>query len=162
MIGLMSKSRIKILRPSRPPFLRAGQLWDRARPPISSPSSARARGWPEGRSPGGYGVNQLQLTIADLVAEIHETHHPIGAAFYYEDQKKEAKRRSENFCKSRAPKFLGYSRKSSRRAAARNCSAATLSYADLSLFQIVEGLRYAFPKTDAAAGEENSAGRRAA
>ena len=95
MIALMSKSRIET-PPFAPPFLRAGKLW------IGQTANILAFLGPrEGLAPrneaGRLWVNQLQLTIADFVVEIHETHHPIGAAFYYEDQKKEAKRRAEDF-----------------------------------------------------------------
>jgi len=90
-------------------------------------------------------VNQLQLTIADLVAEAHDVHHPIDVAAYYEDQKDEAKRRARAFRKDRIPKFLGYF----ERAIDRHgpwLAGARWSYADLSLFQLVEGLRFAFPR----------------
>jgi len=145
MIALMSKIRIGT-PPFAPPFLRAGKLW------LAQTANILAFLGPrEGLAPrneaGRLWVNQLQLTIADFVAEIHETHHPIGAAFYYEDQKKEAKRRSENFRKSRAPKFLGYFEKVLKASGGPHLLGRTLTYADLSLFQIVEGLRYAFPKT---------------
>lgn len=91
-------------------------------------------------------VHQLQLTLADWVAEIHDTHHPVGAELYYEDQKQEAARRAQVFREHRMPKFLGYF----ERVLADNVDSGWLagdacSYADLSLFQVVEGLRYAFP-----------------
>ena len=106
MIGLMSKSRIKT-PPFAPPFLRAGQLWIGQTANILAFLGPREGLAPRGEA-GQLWVNQLQLTIADFVAEIHDTHHPVGAASYYEDQKKEAKRRAEDFRRSRAPKFLGY------------------------------------------------------
>lgn len=93
-------------------------------------------------------THQIQLTIMDLVLQAHDTHHPIGAAFYYEDQKAEALRRAENFRKERIPKFLGWF----ERILAQNPKGperlvgARLTYADLSLFQVVEGLNYAFPR----------------
>jgi glutathione S-transferase len=95
---------------------------------------------------------QLQLTIVDLVAEVHDTHHPVSTALYYEDQKPEARRRSASFVSQRLPKFLGYF----ERALARNGEGTqllgdALSYVDLSLFQVVEGLRYAFPRAMALA-----------
>lgn len=90
---------------------------------------------------------QYQLTIADLVAEAHDVHHPIGAGLYYEDQKTEAKARAEQFRGERMPKFLGYFEgvlaKQSR--ARRAYVMGRHSYVDLSLFQVFEGLRYAFP-----------------
>ncbi|PVM90582.1 glutathione S-transferase [Caulobacter endophyticus] len=89
-------------------------------------------------------VNQLQLTIADLVTEAHDTHHPIGMGLYYEDQKDEAARRSEEFRQQRIPKFMGWFERALAGGDAWLAGGA-VSYADLSLFQAVEGLRYAFP-----------------
>lgn len=93
-------------------------------------------------------VYQLQLTIADWVVEIHDTHHPLGPSLYYADQKAEAKRRTADFLDARLPRFMGYF----ERVLARNPAGGdylcgdSLTYADLSLFLVVEGLRYAFPK----------------
>ena len=93
-------------------------------------------------------TNQIQLTVADFVTEIHDVHHPIGSAFYYEDQKREARRRAAWFRDERLARFLGWFES----ILARNPKGpkvlvgARLTYADLSLFQLVEGLRYAFPK----------------
>ena len=53
-------------------------------------------------------LHQLQLTVTDFVKEIHDTHHPLGGEFYYEDQKPEAKRYAQGFLAERAPKYLGY------------------------------------------------------
>ncbi len=93
-------------------------------------------------------ANGLQLTITDFVAEAHDTHHPISTGAYYEDQKEEAKARSASFIKDRIPKFLGYFEKVIGRNASQSGFALgdALTYVDLSLFQVVEGLRYAFPK----------------
>ncbi|WP_343733200.1 glutathione S-transferase family protein [Duganella sp.] len=88
-------------------------------------------------------ANQLQLTIADIVAEAHDTHHPISTNLYYEDQKKEAKARAKDFREQRIPKFLNYFEGVVQGGYAVG---ARLSYVDLSLFQLIEGLRYAFPK----------------
>jgi glutathione S-transferase len=95
-----------------------------------------------------YVANGLQLTIADLVAEVHDTHHPIASGLYYEDQKPEAKARSADFLAHRMPKFLGYFERvlGQNPSGARHMVGNTLTYVDLSIFQIVEGLRYAFPK----------------
>jgi glutathione S-transferase len=90
-------------------------------------------------------VAQLQLTIADAADEAHDTHHPIAGSLYYEDQKAEAKRCAQNFRTERMPKYLGYF----ERALAANgpwLAGGQWSYADLSLFQLVEGLRFAFPR----------------
>ena len=91
-------------------------------------------------------THQLQLTITDFLAEVHDTHHPISVGEYYEDQKAEAAKRTAAFRKSRIPKFLGYFEKVLERAAGGWVNGKRLSYADLSLFQVVEGLRYAFPR----------------
>ena len=93
-------------------------------------------------------THQLQLTIADFLVEIHDTHHPIAGGLYYEDQKPESKRRADDFLKTRAPKHLDYCEQVLDRnpAGPSHLVGDQLTYADLSLFQIVEGLRYAFPK----------------
>lgn len=91
-------------------------------------------------------VNQLQLTLADLVAEAHDVHHPVGVGLYYEDQKDEAARRAREFRTQRIGKFLGWFETVLERAPEGGwLTGEALSYADLSLFQAVEGLRYAFP-----------------
>jgi glutathione S-transferase len=129
--------------PFAPPYLRAGELLIGQTANILfylgphhdlAPADEAGRLW----------AHQLQLTIADLVDEVHDTHHPIASSLYYEDQRPEAKRRSADFLKSRAPKYLGYFEKM----LARNqyLLGAKLTYPDLSLFQVVAGLRYAFPR----------------
>ncbi|WHO76288.1 glutathione S-transferase [Rhizobium sp. BT03] len=92
-------------------------------------------------------ANGLQLTVTDFVAEVHDTHHPIDTSLYYEDQKPEAKARSAAFIRERIPKFLGYFERVLRQnpAGADHIVGDALSYVDLSLFQVVEGLTYAFP-----------------
>ncbi len=93
-------------------------------------------------------VHQIQLTIADLVGEAHDTHHPLSGDLYYEDQKPEALRRAKSFREERIPKFLGWFERilPSNPAGAGQLVGRDLTYADLSLFQIVEGLVYAFPR----------------
>ena len=93
-------------------------------------------------------TQQIQLTIADMVTEAHDTHHPVGVDLYYEDQKPESLRRAKEFCRTRLPKFLQWFESIVVRnpAGPRHLVGGRLSYADLSLFQLVEGLRYAFPK----------------
>ena len=92
-------------------------------------------------------TTQIQLTIADMVTEAHDTHHPVASSLYYEDQKPEALRRAGNFCSERMPKFLQWFERilSQNPAGDRFLVGNRLSYADLSLFHLVEGLRYAFP-----------------
>lgn len=101
-------------------------------------------------------THQIQLTIADLVAEAHDSHHPIALGDYYEDQKTEARRRAKEFRKKRIPKFLGWLES----ILARNPSGRdwlvgdAVTYADLSAFQVVTGLLYAFPKATKTALKE--------
>ena len=93
-------------------------------------------------------TQQIQLTICDMVTEAHDTHHPVGAGLYYEEQKPEALRRAREFCQARLPKFLQWYEAVLLRnpAGPRHLVGGRLSYADLSLFQLVQGLRYAFPQ----------------
>jgi len=93
-------------------------------------------------------AHQLQLTIADFVTEVHDTHHPVASQLYYEDQKKEAKRRAGDFLAARVPKFFTYFDQVLKANTSRGAYmvGARLSYVDLSVFQIIEGMRYAFPK----------------
>jgi len=99
--------------------------------------SEQARAW----------TQQIQLTVADMVDEAHDTHHPVGTTLYYEDQKPEALRRAREFCVMRLPKYLHWFERiiAGNPAGQRHLVGGRLSYADLSLFQLVEGLRYAFP-----------------
>jgi glutathione S-transferase len=96
---------------------------------------------------------ELQLTIADLVDEVHDTHHPISAALYYEEQKPAAKQRAAHFTSERLPRYLGYFERALRQAGGDALVGAAFSHADLSLFQALEGLAYAFPRAFARASE---------
>jgi len=130
--------------PFAPPFLKAGKLVIGQTANILLYLGSRHGLAPKAEA-GRLWVHQLQLTVADFVLEIHDTHHPLGPSLYYEDQRAPAKRRTGEFWKERVPKYLGYF----ERLLKDNGSYLTgrrLTYADLSLFQIVEGLRYAFPK----------------
>ena len=142
--------------PFAPPFLRAGRLIVGQTANILqflgprhalAPKSQSARLW----------IHELQLTLADLVAEVHDTHHPVAVSLYYEDQKKEARRKAADFLKNRMTKYLGYFEKilASKQRGNRYLLGAKLTYADLSLFQIVAGLRYAFPNTMASAARKH-------
>ena len=93
-------------------------------------------------------THQLQLTLSDLVAEVHDAHHPIASSLYYEQQRAAARRRTEHLLRERVPKFLGYFERVLERNARRGgwLVGARATYADLSLFQVVAGLTYAFPK----------------
>jgi glutathione S-transferase len=94
-----------------------------------------------------YTANGLQLTITDFISEVHDTHHPISTGLYYEDQKAEAKARSAAFISDRIPKYLGYFERVLQRNSAGplHIVGDEISYVDLSLFQVIEGLNYAFP-----------------
>jgi glutathione S-transferase len=91
-------------------------------------------------------LHQLQLTIADWLVEVHDTHHPIGGGLYYEEQKREAKRRAADFIAQRLPKYLGHFEAVLQRNPGGFVLGKAASYADLSLFQMVAGLRYALPR----------------
>jgi glutathione S-transferase len=132
--------------PFAPPFLKAGRRLIGQTANILLFLGPRL-GLAPRDSGGRLWTHQLQLTLADFVLEIHDTHHPIGGGFYYAEQKAEAKRRSRDFIEYRLPKFLGYF----ERVAERNpdsskwLAGGRLSYADLSMAQVIAGLRYAFP-----------------
>lgn len=100
-------------------------------------------------------THQIQLTIGDMVTEAHDTHHPVANGLFYEEQKPEALRRAQEFRENRMPKFLGWFERVLTRnpAGARHLVGDALSTADLSLFQLVDGLRYAFPTATARALE---------
>ena len=139
----------KVDHPSfAPPVLRAGELLIGQTANILLFLGARHGLAPRAEA-GRLWANQLQLTISDIVAEAHDTHHPISTNKYYEDQKKEAKARAKDFREARIPKFLDYFEGVVRRNPGRGgwTIGSRLSYVDLSLFQLIEGLRYAFPKT---------------
>jgi glutathione S-transferase len=144
MFALMGSARLDH-RPFAPPFLRAGKVMIAQTANILLYLGARHGLAPKAEA-GRLWAHQLQLTVADLVVEAHDTHHPIASGFYYEDQKKEAKRRTEDFRKTRAPKYLGYFDAVIRKSGGPFLLGRRLAYPDLSLFQIVEGLRYALPQ----------------
>jgi glutathione S-transferase len=129
-----------------PPFLKAGRLVIGQTANILMYLGARHGLAPKGEA-GCLWAHQLQLTIADLLQEVHDTHHPISGNLYYEEQRAAAVRRAADFRKTRLPKYLGYF----ERVLAGNPAhrgfliGARLTYPDLSLFQMVAGLRYAFP-----------------
>jgi glutathione S-transferase len=134
--------------PFAPPFLKAGRLVIGQTANILQFLGPR-HGIAPRSDAGRLWTHQLQLTIADFVVEIHDTHHPVAGSLYYEDQKKEARRRSADFVKNRMPKFFGYF----EHVLARNARGksfllgASLTYVDLSMFQIIAGLNFAFPST---------------
>ena len=131
--------------PFAPPFLKAGKRSIGQTANILLYLGARHGLAPKDED-GRLWANQLQLTIADLVGEVHDTHHPIASVLYYEEQRPEAKRRTADFWKRRVPKYLGYFEQVIARSGGPYLLGRRLGYVDLSLFQMVEGLRYAFPK----------------
>ncbi|MBA2935330.1 glutathione S-transferase [Sphingomonas sp. CGMCC 1.13654] len=95
---------------------------------------------------GRYFAHQVELTITDMTAEAHDTHHPVELMSYYEDQKPEAKRRAADFRDNRISKFMGWFERALERSSGDWMTGGKWCYADLSLFQLVDGIRYAFPK----------------
>jgi glutathione S-transferase len=132
-------------RPFAPPFLRAGKLIVAQTANILFYLGPRLGLSPHDEA-GRLWAHQLQLTISDLVVEIHDTHHPISSWLYFEQQRPEARRRTKDFWRHRVPKFLAYFERVLRENGGRFAVGLRLSYVDLSLFQIIEGLRYAFPR----------------
>ena len=133
--------------PFAPPFLKAGDLVIAQTANILlylgprlglAPKNEANRLW----------IHQLQLTIADWVGEVHDTHHPISGGLYYEEQKREAKRRAAGFRAERLQKFLGYFEQVLKRnpQGFHYLAGKAVSYVDLSMFQMIAGLRYAFPR----------------
>jgi glutathione S-transferase len=136
--------------PFAPPFLKAGDLLIAQTANILLFLGPRHGLAPDDEA-GRLWAHQLQLTLADLVQEIHDTHHPIAGSLYYEDQRKEARRRAGEFLRSRGPKFLAYFEHVLERnpQGDQYLVGASLTYCDLSLLQVVAGLRYAFPRAAA-------------
>lgn len=131
--------------PFAPPFLKAGDLV------ISHVANIlQFLGGRHGLAPkaeaGRLWLHGLQLTVTDFVSEVHDTHHPLGPTLYYEQQRAAAKRRTDEFWKLRVPKYLGYFERILKRSGGPFVTGRRLSYVDLSLFQLIEGMRYAFPK----------------
>jgi len=131
--------------PFAPPFLKAGALVIGQTANILLYLGPRHGLAPKSEA-GRLGVHQLQLTVTDLVAEVHDTHHPIATSLYYEDQRAAAKKRTHEFWKERVPKYLGYFERLLDGSGGAYLTGRRVCYADLSLFQIVAGLRYAFPR----------------
>jgi len=134
--------------PFAPPILKAGKLLISQTANVLQylgprlglvPKADAARLW----------AHQLQLTIADFVVEAHDAHHPIAKSLYYEEQKTEALRRSAEFKALRLPKFLGYFERvlKTNPAGDQYLVGKSLTYVDLSMFQLMSGLGYAFPRT---------------
>jgi glutathione S-transferase len=134
--------------PFAPPFLRAGRLLIAQTANILQFLGPRLGLVPEDEASRLW-AHQLQLTVTDFVAEVHDVHHPIAASLYYQQQKAEARRRARYFTAERVPKYLGYLERvlQANRRGRGHMVGSAMSYVDLSMFQILVGLRYAFPRT---------------
>jgi len=130
--------------PFAPPYLKVGRQLIGQAPNILLYLGPQLRLVPRGE-PDRIWIHQLQLTIADMVTEVHDTHHPIASGAYYEEQKAEAKKRTRDF---RVPKFLGYFERVIERNPGRGpwMVGPKITYVDLSMALLVDGLLYAFPK----------------
>jgi glutathione S-transferase len=144
MTRLMDDRRSK-RPPYAPPLIKAGKLVIAQTANILLYLGPRLGLAPRDEA-GRLWAHQLQLTISDLVVEIHDTHHPVTTYLYYEEQRPAAKRRTADFWRYRVPKILGYFERVLARSGGPHVLGRRLCYVDLSLFQIIEGLRYAFPK----------------
>lgn len=131
--------------PYAPPFLKAGAQVIGQTANILYFLGPRIGLAPRGE-PGRLWVSQLQLTVADLITEAHNTHHPVANSLYFEQQVKEARRSAKEFARARLPKYLDYF----DLVLAKNgpwLTGRSLTYADLSLAQVLRGIDYAFPRT---------------
>jgi glutathione S-transferase len=131
--------------PYAPPFLKAGKLIVAQTAEILFYLGPRLNLAPHDEA-GRLWAHQLQLTISDLVVRIHDTHHPVSGWLYFEEQRPAARRRAQDFWRYQVPKMLGYFERVLKQNGGKYSVGGRLSYVDLSLFQIVEGLRYAFPE----------------
>jgi glutathione S-transferase len=133
--------------PFAPPFLKAGKLVIAQTANILFYLGPRLRLVPKNEATRLW-AHQLQLTIADWASEVHDTHHPISGGLYYEEQKREAKQRAADFRDNRLPKFFDYFEKILKRNSKGTGYLVNraVSYVDLSMFQMIAGLRYAFPR----------------
>jgi glutathione S-transferase len=132
-------------RPFAPPFLRAGKLTIAQVANILFYLGPRLKLAPADEN-GRLWLNALQMTVTDFVKEIHDTHHPIATGLYYEDQKPAAKQFTGHFLRNRVPKYLGYFEGVLEKSGGNYLLGRKATYVDLSMFQLMEGLRYAFPK----------------
>jgi glutathione S-transferase len=133
--------------PFAPPYLKAGNLIVGQTANILLFLGPRLRLVPKDEARRLW-AHQLQLTIADLVDEAHDVHHPIGTSLYYEEQKREARRAAKHFTSERIPKFLDYFERvlERNRGGRGHMVGNAISYVDLSMFQLIAGLCYAFPR----------------
>jgi glutathione S-transferase len=133
--------------PFAPPFLKSGRLLIGQTANILRYLGPRHGLAPRDES-GQMWVHQLQLTLADLITEIHNTHHPVAASLYFEDQKAEARRSAAEVKANRLPKYLDYfDRIIERNGSGPWMVGRRICYADLTLAQVLVGMAYAFPDT---------------
>lgn len=128
-----------------PPLLKAGKLMVSHTANILQYLGPRLGLVPKAEAQRLY-AHGLQLTITDFVREAHDVHHPIANSLYYEDQKPEALRRSGHFKTERLTKFTNYFETVLARSGGKYLLGKSLSYVDLSMFQVMASLNYAFPK----------------
>lgn len=133
------------LRPFAPPILRAGKILVAQTSLILDFLGPRIGLAPKSEA-GRLATQQIQLTLADLVVEAHDVHHPIGGSLYYEDQKKESKLRAAPFRKERIPKYLDWLDAVLIKNGGKWLVGRSITYADTSAYQVLSGLAYAFPK----------------
>jgi glutathione S-transferase len=143
--ALMGDMAARVPEPFAPPYLVAGDLVIAQVANILLFLGDEHGLAPKDRA-GRYFAHQVELTITDMVAEVHDTHHPVELMSYYEDQKPEAKRRAADFRESRIPKFMGWFERALERSSGDWLTGKSWCYADLSLFQLIDGLRFAFPR----------------
>ncbi|TAQ89053.1 hypothetical protein B7494_g2622 [Chlorociboria aeruginascens] len=97
-----------------------------------------------------YKINALALTALDLLCnEVHDTHHPIAVMLTWEEQKGESKRRSKYWVQNRLPTVLAYWQRvleNEERGSGLWLLGDIFTYADLVLFQCLDGTNYSFPK----------------
>ena len=144
MMRLMADRR-QARPPYAPPFLKTGKTIVAQTANVLLFLGPRLKLAPRDEA-GRLWAHQLQLTISDLVDEIHDTHHPVSSWLYFEEQRPAARRRTKDFWRYRVPKYLGYFEEILQGNGGSHVTGRGLTYVDLSLFQIVEGLRYAFPR----------------
>ena len=140
----LMRGRTPGIAPFAPPFLGVGRLVIAQTANILQYLAPRLGLVPSGEAARLHAL-QLQLTIADLATEGHDTHHPISSTLYYEEQQEEARRRAPLFRGVRLPLFLGYFERLLQRQGGRHLLGRRHSYVDLSMFQILSWLGYAFP-----------------
>ncbi len=145
MAAMMKMMEAETTPPFAPPFLKAGKLVLGQTANILFYLGSR-HGLAPKTEAGRLWLHQLQLTVTDFVLEGHDTHHPLGPSLYYEDQKAAAKKRTDEFWSERVPKYLGYFERLLEDNGGKYVTGRRLTYIDLSMFQLVEGLRYAFPR----------------